>query len=166
MKKPEEERSLNLVQSLQEHEERVDALLKTANRYVGALKAWKKACQTGHMANRQKAAAQAEEMAPALAAPTAETAASWDFDVRAYLDSDEWRCELEAATEKQALRVLEDGDNLISSPVIVRAQPGRGMLRIGKINWPTIHPKVTAAELKRLRDRASAANSQEFLESL
>ena len=73
---------MNLEQSLQEHEEHVDALIKSAKRYVSALSAWKKACRTGHLANRQKAAAQAEELAPALPGPTAETAASWTFDLR------------------------------------------------------------------------------------
>jgi hypothetical protein len=60
----------------------------------------------------------------------------------------------------------EDGDLLVSSPVVVRAQPARNSVQIGKVNWPNIHPQIIAAELKRLRDRTAAANSQEFLESL
>lgn len=158
---------MNLESALQAHEEQVDALLKSANRYVGALKAWKKACQTGHIGNRQKAAAQAEELVSALPVATDETAATWDFDIRAYLESEAWRRELqETAAEKYSLRVLEEAENLISSPVVVRAQPGRGALQLGKVNWPTLRPRVVAAELKRLRERAGSANSQEFVESL
>ncbi|MBI5016776.1 MAG: hypothetical protein HZB55_14990 [Deltaproteobacteria bacterium] len=156
-----------LEDALQEHEERVDALIKAAKKYEAALKAWKKACQTGHMANRQKQASLAAELAPSLAAPTAETADAWAFDVRAYLESDAWRREVQATSaERHSLRVLEEGDTLISSPVVVRAQPARLALQIGKAGWPQVRPKVVAAELKRLRDKVSSANSQELLEGL
>jgi hypothetical protein len=152
----------------QADEERVDALLKEANRYVGALKAWKKACQIGHFNNRQKAAAQAEFLAPALASPTAAASSAWTFDVRDYLSGEAWRQEIMAvaATDKFDLRVLEENDTLVSSPVVVRALPGRSVLQIGRVNWPALRPKVVAAELKRLRERTGASNSQEFLESL
>lgn len=157
---------VNLEKTLQEQEQQVDALLKAASRYVASLKAWKKACQSGHLTNRQKAAAAAQEMAPELAAPTRQVAESWDFDTRAYLEEEHWRKELQAAAEKHGLRVFEEGDNLVSSPVVVRAQPGRGSLALGKVNWPMIHPQVAAAELRRLRDRTSSANSQEFADCL
>jgi hypothetical protein len=157
----------NLEEALQEHEEQVDTLLRDANRYVSALKAWKKACQAGHLGNRQKAAAQAEEMAKGLPDPASETAVGWDFDARAYLESEDWRKEVQTtAAERLGLRVLEEGETLISSPVVVRALPGRGAVQIGKVNWPQIRPRMVAAELKRLRDRTAAANSLEFLESL
>ena len=158
---------MTLEEALQEHEERVDALLKSARKYEAALKSWKKACQLGHMANRQKQAALAMELAPALAAPALEVADAWRFDVRAYLESDAWRREVQTASaERHSLRVLEEGDTLISSPVMVRAQPARMALQIGKTGWPGIRPKIVAAELKRLRDKTSSANSLEFLEGL
>jgi hypothetical protein len=160
-------RLANLETALQEHEAQVDSLLKDANKYLGALKTWKKACQTGHLANRQKAAAQATELAGGLREPTQGTAASWEFDTRAYLESDDWREEVQTtAAERFGLRVLEEGDTLISSPVVIRALPGRAALQIGKVNWPTLRPRIVAAELRRLRDRASSANSQEFVDSL
>ena len=64
------------------------------------------------------------------------------------------------------LRITEEGETLVSSPVIVRAQVGRGVLQIGRQSWPHTRPGAVAAELKRLRDRMSAANSSDFLESL
>ncbi len=157
---------MNLEEALQTQEEQVDDLLKSAAKYLAALKIWKKACQTGHLGNRQKAAAQALEIAPALAVPALDAADAWQFDVRAYLESGDWRDELRAAAEKQGLRALEDGENLVSSPLVVRAVPGRGALALGKVNWPAIRPKVVAAELRRLRDRANSGNSQEFADSL
>ena len=156
---------MNLEDELQEQEDRVDALLKSAGKYVAALKGWKKACQIGHLGNRQKAAALAGELAPQLAAPVEEAAEAWQVDARAYLEGDDWRRDLRAALEKQGLRVLEEGDTLIVPPFVVRAVPGRGALALGKLNWPTIQPRVVAAELKRLKE-AGAGNSQEFADSL
>jgi hypothetical protein len=158
---------LNLDRALDEHEVQVDTLLKSANKFVGALKAWKKACQSGHIGNLQKAAAQAGELSVVLPETTADTQSAWDFDIRDYLETDAWRKELQAvAAERFSLRTLEDDDTLISSPITVRAQPARSTLALGKVNWPTIRPSIVAAELKRLRDRTAAANSQEFVESL
>lgn len=156
-----------LEEALQEHEERVDALLRAANKYVGTLKAWKKACQAGHVGNLQKAAALAEELGGDLPGATGEARGAWQFDTRAYLEGDEWRRELQAvAAARFSLRTLEDDDTLISSPVTVRAQPARNALALGKVNWPALRPRVVAGELKRLRDRTANANSQEFAESL
>ena len=159
---------MNLDRALQDHEEQVDTLLRAANKYVGALKAWKKACQSGHMGNLLKAAAQAGELSVALPDTTAETKSAWNFDVRDYLESDAWRKELQAiATERFGLRTLADEEGtLVSSPITVRAQPARGTLALGKVNWPALRPRVVAAELKRLRDRTASSNSQEFVESL
>lgn len=160
---------MNLDKALAEQEEQVDALLRNANRYVGALKAWKKACQVGHIGNLQKAATQAGELSAALPEATESAKSAWVFDVRAYLATDAWREELQAvATERFNLRTLapEDDYALISSPVTVQSLPLRNALALGKVNWPTIHPKVVAAELKRLRDRTANANSQEFVEGL
>ncbi len=157
---------MNLEDALQAQEEQVDDLLKSAAKYLSALKGWKKACQIGHLGNRQRAAAQAVELAPALAAPASEAADAWQFDARAYLESGDWRDELRTASEKQGLRTLEEGDNLISSPLVVRAVPGRGTLALGKTNWPALRPRIVAAELKRLCERAGSGNSQEFVDSL
>ena len=154
-------------EALQEHEERLEVLLKSANKYVGALKAWKKACQAGHIGNLQKTSALAEELSRALPESTGEARSSWDFDVSAYLEGSAWREELrDTAAQRYSLRTLEDGNNLIASPITIRAQAGRGTLQLGRVNWPNIRPRVVAEELKRLRDKTANANSQEFLESL
>ncbi len=158
---------LSLEEALQEQEERVDGLVKAAGKYVSALKAWKKACHHGHLGNMQKAAAQAEELGGALPQTTRDARQAWEFDSRTYLEGDAWRQELQqTASERFGLRTVAEDDTLISSPVTVRAQPARGVLLLGKLSWPFIRPSVAAEELKRLRNRTAAANSQEFLESL
>lgn len=158
---------MDLEEALQTQEQQVDDLLKAANSYVTALKAWKKACQFGHLTNRHKAATAAQEAARELPTPTQQAAEAWTFDARAYFDEGHWKGELQAAAQKNGLRVLDEGENLVSSPVVVRAQPGPGRLVIGKVNWPNIRPQVVAAELRRLRDQsASGTGAQEFVDRL
>jgi hypothetical protein len=157
---------LSLEEALREDEERVAELLKSAGKYLSALKAWKRACGSGHVAGRQKAASTAAELVPTLVGPVEEAAGAWEFDLRAYLEGDEWRRELQEAAAKQGLRTFEEGEDLVCSPVLVQAQPGRGTLLIGKTSHNTLRPSVVASELRRLRDRVSSARSQEFLEGL
>ena len=86
--------------------------------------------------------------------------------MRDYLESDAWRAELQAAAEQIGLRIIEENENLISSPVVIRAQPNSSRILLGKEAWATLRPRLTAEKLKKLRDRAAASNSQEFLEAL
>lgn len=158
---------MSLEQSLKDQEEQVDALLRSANKYLGTLKAWKKACGIGHINDMIKTSALAEELVLALPDGALKAKENWTFDVADYLSTDAWRKELqEVASSQFSLRTLEDDANLISSPIVVKTFPSRNSLGIGKVNWPAIRPKVVAKELKRMRDRAASANSQEFIESL
>lgn len=158
---------MTLDEALQVHEEHVGDLLKSATRYVSALKAWQKACAAGHLGDRQKAATQAGELAATLPDATAAAAETWTFDAREWLESGAWRDEIRAeAAKRHGLRVLDEEEMLVSSPVLVRAQPGRGVLQIGKENWPRLRPRVVVEQLKKLRERSTAGNSQQLLDSL
>lgn len=151
---------------LKQQEEQVDALLKQYAKLGSALKQWKKSSEEGHLANRSKFAALTAELAPLLNEQAQTLANEWNFDARAYLESDAWKRELTQEAERLGLRVLEDGETLISSPVVVRAQPGSGKMLVGKEALATIRPSLVAKKLRDLRDRAAGANSQEFVESL
>ena len=159
---------MRIEEALREHEERVDALIKAGTRYMSALKAWKKACQTGHMGNRQKSAAAAEDLAQQLQEPTHETSASWTFDIREYLDTAAWRRELQTVCSAGfGLRTLEEEDTLVVPPIVVRSQPGQNRLLLGKTGWQTLHPRVTGAYLKRLNEKSTSASIlQQFLNAL
>ncbi len=158
---------LRLIPALQEHEERLKELMKTANSYVGALKRWMKACQIGNVSDMQKAMEQALKLSQEIEPRTDEVKKNWQFDVPEYL-AGAWKQELQSVLmENYSLRALVDENgNLISPPVTVRAQPDRSALLIGKQRWVTLHPEVTAKNLKRLRDRLANAAVQELLEAL
>lgn len=163
------EAELKLEPVLAAHQQEVERLAKSLKRLGAAVRAWKKACVMGHMVNRARSAQAAVQQLEELGESAREAADSWEFDVQAYLESPEWRREvIEAARARHGMRVHDDeaGSQLLSTPVAVQAQPAREALRIGRASWPAIRPSAVADELKRLRDRLSESNSQEFLESL
>lgn len=159
---------MRIEDAFRDHEVEVDGLIKIATKFTGTLKAWKKACQTGHVGARDKAAALATSLAPELAAHVDTATGSWSFDVRQYLEGDHWRTELQdVCATRMGLRVFEEDEKLVSPPVLVRSDPAKTRLIIGKVGWPTLNPSFTAKELKRLNERsATTAALQQFLNSL
>lgn len=159
----------SLEDALQVHEQQIDALLKDAKKYVATLNAWKKACQTGEIGKRDKAAATATGLAGALVDPAQSAAESWTFDVREYLESGAWRDELRQEANRLGVKSIEEGETLICppSPVPVRALPGQSRLRIGKKPWTKLRPSETAKEVKKLPEKsASLPELQRFLNAL
>lgn len=156
----------SLEDALQVHEARVDELKSVCKRLTAAVGAWKKACTEGDVGARQRAQVKVEEILPVALVRSQEAAESWDFDGRAYLESGRWREDVRLAAESLGIKAIIDGETLISSPVLVRSQPSSSRLRIGKKTWSKLHPRVVAAELKRLRDKKSVSGPQDFLECL
>jgi hypothetical protein len=159
---------MSIEEALAEHEVYVDELLKVFKKYSSAVNAWKGACKTGNTVVIQKSAAIAEELVKQLEEPTNIAAKSWIFDTRAYLESDEWRAELKAkCKDVHQLRVFEEDETLVVPPVIIKAEPGKSRIVLGRENWPTLHPEFTAAYLKKLNAKPpSVPASQQFLDSV
>lgn len=155
-----------LEEALEREEAAVETLIKQATKYLTALKAWKKAAQQGNVTNRAKQADLACSLAPQLVSATTEAAAGWAFDATQWLGSEAWIREIEEACNRISVRTLREGEALICPPVVVRAQPSRGAVKIGKDVDPCIRPAVVASTLKTIRDRKSASGSAEFLECL
>ncbi|MBT9584712.1 hypothetical protein IV102_15315 [bacterium] len=156
----------SIEEALSSHESRVDDLKAVCKRLNETVSAWKKACVEGDVGARQRAQVKVEELIPQLSSKAQEATVSWNFDARAYLESGRWRDDLQAAAESIGVKTIVDGETVVSSPVLVRSQPGSSRLKIGKNAWPRLHPRAVAAELKRLRDKKSVSGPQEFLECL
>lgn len=156
----------SLEEALQEHEARVADLQKVCARLNAQVKAWKKACDEGNVAALQKAQVQVEELLPLLQEKSSEAGASWNFDAREYLESGRWRRDLAEAGQRMGLSIVEDGEHVVSYPVLVSSQPRTASLKIGKKAWPRLRPRALASELKRIRDKKSNSGVQEFLEHL
>lgn len=150
--------------ALSEQAHAVDEAIAHATRYVNALKAWKKACDTGHLAARTKASQAAAEQAPGLPGLTQRAVAVWSFDARAYLESAAWRDELRLACDAIGLRAEEDEESLVVPPVVVTSDPARLRLMLGRTGWQAVRPQTAAAHLKQLHERASSEKaSQQFV---
>lgn len=155
----------SLEAALAAHEAEVDALIKEAARYASALKAWKKACHMGRLADRQKASDQAVRLATAL--PTLTGAAQWTFDAGAWLRSDAWRTEIADALRALGLGAIKDPSGaLLCPPLPLVAEPERSRLRAGRQTFSMLRPTAVAAEIRRVRERVAGARTQEFLEAL
>jgi hypothetical protein len=145
---------------------RVKPLVKTAARLLSAAKGWQKALELGDLLVRDKSSAQAQDLGRELVGQIEAAVSSWSFDRHAYLASGRWRDELVAAASAEALRAYQEGDALFVPPVVLRALPANGVLRIGKTRWSKIRPRVVVSEIKRVRDKVFSATSSDFLESL
>lgn len=155
-------------ETLSSHEARVDGLLKQCSQLAGALKGWKRACGDGAVGDRQKHADRAQALSSQIGPAAQEVSAEWTFDTRGYLSSDAWQNELIEAAERHpsALRVFVETGELVCSPVVLKAEPARACLRIGKARWPKLRPRKVVDELVRLRERGAKQNVQEFLDAL
>lgn len=161
--------STSLERALERHQVAVQTAASAAKRLIAAVKSWDKACSSGHMANRRRAAEAAQQILDELQSTVNAAASSWDFDIGSYLDRGLWRREvIQAAQQDHELRVLDDEatGQLISTPVTIQLARARECLRIGGQTWPEIRPSVVAAELKRRRDKVGDASAQELAERL
>lgn len=155
-------------EAISTHEGQVDGLIKQCTQLMGALKAWKKACSEGAINDRQKHSDKALMLSEQVGPAVKEVASNWEFDVKAYLSSDDWQTELTEYASKQpsSLRIFQESGELVCSPVVLKSEPSRLAIRIGKTNWSKLRIRKVVAELVRLRDQGSKQNVQEFLDAL
>ncbi|MCK6499699.1 MAG: hypothetical protein L6Q38_09495, partial [Nitrospira sp.] len=150
------------------HEGEVDLLLKSAQQFISALKGWKRACVEGSVGDRQKHSERAVAISTLIEPSVREAASGWSFNARDYLASDDWHNELiEAASRHPSTpNILSEGSELVCPPVVIRSEPGRASLRLGKARWTKLRPRKVIDELLRIRQRSEKQNVQEFLDSL
>ncbi len=156
-----------LEEALVEHEKQLDVALKHSTQLTNTLKAWKKATAEGNLADRQKQADRAIELSGALGEPIRQAADAWNFDSREYLATESWLGEMLATAKASGHRVFVEGDTLISSPVMVRCDPQRQSLLIGKTRWGKIRPSLVIQELQKLRAKGEKQKAiQESMDAL
>lgn len=148
------------------NEVEIAAVAKQVGRLNSAVKAWLKANKLGDLGGRQKAIDAVGQTLADL--PAAVQAAAVEIPVQAYLTGDAWRRELaETLRSRHGIRAIADPSGaLVCPPVVVSADPARGRLKLFSKPLATLRPSAVADEVKRQRDKVSAANSQEFLEGL
>ncbi len=156
-----------LEEALTEHEKRIDSALKQSAQLTSTLKAWKKATAEGKLADRQKLADRALELSNSVIDPVRLASDSWSFDARDYLASEAWRHEIMESAKISGHRLFSEGEALISSPVMVRTDPTRQSLLIGKTRWGKLRPSLVVEELQKIRAKGEKQKAvQESMDAL
>ncbi len=156
-----------LEEALAEHERRIDSALRQSAQLTSTVKAWKNATAEGKLADRQKLADRALELSSSVIDPVRFAADSWSFDAREYLTSEAWRQEIMEGARTAGHRLFVEGEALLSSPVMVRSDPNRLSLLIGKTRWGKLRPNLVVEELQKIRAKGQRQkNVQESLDAL
>lgn len=160
--------SNSLLEALSQHGNNIQPVLKIGRELQKALKGWQQAQLDGNCGDIQKFSEQVVALSAKLADPAETAANSWDFDAKEYLSSSSWLSELaeEASKDGSGIRAFTGTNELVCSPVVVRADPTRQALKIGKKAWKKMRPELVVAELKKISTASAGVNNQAFLESL
>ena len=154
----------NFSQALDDYAPAVNAWLEAAKKEVAAVARLQKAVAAGNVRdlekNRQSALNAAE-----IAAERAESCPPFEFDLNAYL-RDEFTDELKEAAHNAGVRLYERDGTIFSYPLLVRAEPELGALRIDKRLEPNIRPELLAAQLKKAQSVEPKSRSDRFIETL
>jgi hypothetical protein len=159
---------MGLEEALDQQTARLAELIKGVKEYQKSLGAWDKALRSGNLVAMRREAEQSKALAAPLPARTEAVMAAWSFDLRDYLEGLAWREELQAVAANIAgLRVLPgDGNQMLAPPLVVRALPDTGRLRLGRVLTNDLRPSFVAQRLSAQRAKAEAAGVKDLLRSL
>jgi hypothetical protein len=147
-------------------ERAVDVALRSANGTVRELKRALAAARTGQVRDLRKALSVAHAAAAGLAQESRALVEGFDFDEQAYLSSGAYVKELLAAAEARGLAIVEDDDQLLCYPSLLRVVPADAVIEIDKVRDRRIRPSVLAATLARAQERGPKFKADVFLDSV
>ena len=147
-------------------ERAVDVALRSANGTVRELKRALAAARTGQVRDLRKALSVAHAAAAGLAQESRALVDGFDFDEQAYLSSGAYVKELLAAAEARGLAIVEDDDQLLCYPSLLRVVPADAVIEIDKVRDRRIRPSVLAATLARAQERGPKFKADVFLDSV
>ncbi|HET8680446.1 MAG TPA: hypothetical protein VFM54_01015 [Micromonosporaceae bacterium] len=150
--------------ALAETERQVEAALRVANTVVREMKRARAAARTGQVRDLRKALAAAQSAAGGLAANTRELELT--FDEQAHLASGGYVKELLAEAEAQGVAIVEDDDQLLCYPSLLRLLPTDAAVEIDKVRERRLRPSVLVAALARAQERGPRFKAEQFLDSL
>jgi hypothetical protein len=143
-----------------------EATLRSATVLVRELKRTLGAARGGQVRDLRKSLAAAGEAAEALAGETRALADRFDFDEQAYLSSGDYVKELLAEAEAQGLSIVEDDDQLLCFPSLLRVLPKDTAVEVDKVRDRRLRPSVLVSALVRAQERGPRFKAEAFLDSL
>ncbi|HET8661789.1 MAG TPA: hypothetical protein VFM55_22690 [Micromonosporaceae bacterium] len=150
--------------ALAETERQVDTALRAANTVVREMKRARAAARTGQVRDLRKALAAAQSAAGGLAANTRELELT--FDEQAHLASGGYVKELLSEAEAQGVAIVEDDDQLLCYPSLLRLLPTDAVVQVDKARERRLRPSVLVAALARAQERGPRFKAEQFLDSL
>ncbi|MFV2019208.1 hypothetical protein [Micromonospora sp. LOL_023] len=152
--------------ALGEAEREVEAALRSATTTARELKRALGAARTGQVRDLRKALSAARSAAAGLAENTTAVADGFHFDEHEYLTSGGYVKELLAEAEARGLVIVEDDDQLLCYPSLLRVLPSDTAIEIDKVRDRRLRPSVLVSVLARAQERGPRFKAEAFLDSL
>ncbi len=157
---------MNLHDTLAEYEKPVTTWLDAAKKQVAAITKLQKAVQDGNLRDVEKLRSAALNAAN-TASEVAQNCEPLEFDTTAYLsEPEQFTSELMETAQKAGVSLFERDGTIFSYPVLVRAEPEIGAVRIDKTLFFSLRPSVLANLLKRFQAKDPKARPERFIETL
>ena len=157
---------MSLEDAFFEQEKAASAWLDAAKKQVAAVSRLQKAVTEGNARDHEKLRASALGAAE-LASRAADGYPALEFDSGDYLTpGGGWISELQSAADRAGVSVFERDGVIFAYPVLVRAEPELGAVRIDKALLFSLRPSVVAGVLKKLQARDPKARPERFIETL
>jgi len=147
-------------------EREVDAALRGATVAMRELKRALGAARSGHVRDLRKSLNAARDAAGGLADGTRGLADGFDFDEQAYLSSGGYVKELLAEAEARGLSIVEDDEQLLCYPSLLRILPSDAAVEVDKVRDRRLRPSVLVTELARAQERGPKFKAEAFLDSV
>jgi hypothetical protein len=152
--------------ALQATEQALEEALRGANTALRELKRAAAAARSGQVRDLRKALSAARAAADGLAAGTQAVEGAFDFDDRDYLASGGYVKELLAEASARGLTIVEDDDQLLCYPSLLKILPGDAAIEIDKVRDRRLRPSVLVTALAKAQERGPRFKAEPFLDSL
>lgn len=149
-------------------ERNVEATLRSATALVRELKRALGAARSGQVRDLRKSLGEARDAVDALAVGTRGLADGFgfDFDEHAYLSSGGYVKELLAEAEARGLSIVEDDEQLLCYPSLLRVLPKDAAVQVDKVKDRRLRPSVLVSALARAQERGPRFKADTFLDSI
>ena len=147
-------------------ERALDDALRSAAAATRDLKRALGAARTGQVRDLRKSLSAALSVADELATGTRALADTFDFDEQAYLSSGAYVKELLAEAAARGLTIVEDDDQLLCYPSLLRIRPIDAAIEIDKVRDRRLRPSVLVTALSRAQERGPRFKAEPFLDGL
>ncbi len=160
------EHTQTLEEALAQAEANAEAVLKTADKVVKAIKGMRKAARDGDLRKLRAAPEAVRQSMNGLDHEVQRIEVAWDFDEEAYLRDGGFVDEVLEEARRQGLRLVLQDDRLYCYPVLISVSAADRAVKIDRKPERRIRPSVLVSGLRDRQKQQPRFKSDAFLESL